>query len=229
MFTRLTARQLRKPDGLLGRYAGRTMNRLNEQMNREAIARLECASQHQVLDIGFGGGTSLALLAAQVEQGQVHGVELSDTMLSAARRRFDRVIKAGRMAITAGSIGELPYATASFDRVCTINTVYFWPSLEAGLMEVHRVLREDGRFVLCYRPAEVMSALPFTRHEFELFTVDQIEAALAAHGFRSLGHTFARDAHLAYACVAAEKADAHAQGSLALGPSPPPGDQRCTP
>src|SRR5512138_3892318 len=59
MLGKIMARQLSRPDGLLGRVVARLMNRFNRAMSGAAIALLEVAPGDDVLEIGFGGGASL--------------------------------------------------------------------------------------------------------------------------------------------------------------------------
>lgn len=205
MLTRLTARHLRQPAGIIGRYFGLAMNRLNQQMNETAVHQLEVEPHHRVLDVGFGGGLSLALLNDRIESGQIYGVEISKTMLSRAARQFSSLLADGRLVLACADIAKLPFDDGFFDSVTTVNTLYFWPDVGCGLQEAHRVLRPGGRLALCYRPREVMEKLKFTQFEFELFDIDEVDALVTANGFRGVKHTIAHDAHLGYACVVATK------------------------
>ncbi|MBA3799728.1 MAG: SAM-dependent methyltransferase, partial [Geodermatophilaceae bacterium] len=77
------ARQLGRPSGVRGRLVGGLLNRANRRTVAEAIEGLALPSGAVVADIGFGGAVGLGLLIAEVgAAGQVHGVELSQTMLS---------------------------------------------------------------------------------------------------------------------------------------------------
>jgi len=205
MLTRLTARHLRQPTGIIGRYFGWAMNRLNQEMNESAVNHLEVEPHHRVLDVGFGGGLSLALLNGRIGSGQIQGVEISQTMLSRAARQFSSLIANDRLVLKRADIAALPFDDQFFDRVCTVNTLYFWPDIPCGLQEIHRVLQPGGRLALGFRPRKVMEQLAFTQFEFELFEIDEVHALLTANGFRAVKHIVAHDAHFGYACVVATK------------------------
>src|SRR5919204_412524 len=55
---------------------------------------------------------------------------------------------ARRLDLRVGSVERLPFPDASFDHAVGVNTVAVWPDLEAGLRELHRVLRPGGRLLL---------------------------------------------------------------------------------
>jgi len=100
-------------------------------------------------DIGFGGGVGLRLLLEQVgPKGHVNGVELSLTMLKASERRYRAASAEGRLALQAGSIGDLPLENESLDGLITVNTAYFVEDLEGAFREIARVLLPSERAVV---------------------------------------------------------------------------------
>jgi SAM-dependent methyltransferase len=78
-------------------------------------------------------------------------------------------------------VQALPLEDASVDRALTVNTVYFWPDLEPGLREIHRVLASGGRVVIGIRDGSVMERVD--RAVFTLRPPAEIAAALETAGF----------------------------------------------
>jgi len=62
-----------------------------------------------------------------------------------------------RVDIAAGTADQLPLPDAACDTVVAANTVVMWPDLAAGLHEIKRVLRPDGRLVLSWHSATAPS------------------------------------------------------------------------
>jgi arsenite methyltransferase len=160
------------------------MNRHNSKMNAFAVEQLELRPTDRVLEIGFGGGVTLPSLISGAAF--VGGVDRSRDAVQWANVRYSAAVKAGRAAFREGSIEAIPFETASFEKVCTVNTVYFWPSLDAGFVEIHRVLLPGGRVVVGFLPKEWMDRMGLPTDIFTTRTPDQVVAALASSGFKAV-------------------------------------------
>lgn len=143
--------QFGNPRGLAGRLVGRLMARKNHYMNRLAVEQLAAPPDHRILEIGYGPGAAVELLARRVTDGLVAGIDVSPTMHAQASRRNRRSIDAGRVELRVGSADSLPFADASFDQVFEINCFHHWPDQAAALAEIRRVLRPAGLLLLCLR------------------------------------------------------------------------------
>jgi ubiquinone/menaquinone biosynthesis C-methylase UbiE len=205
MLDALIASQLRAPNGLLGYLAGWWMNTFNQEMIASAVEKLGIGPHDRVLDIGFGGGITLQLLTQYANRGVVAGIDISDTMLRHAKISHACLIKQGRVELKRGSIESIPFDNHSFDRICTINTVYFWRDPMIAISEVHRVLKSGGVVVIAFRPREEMSNLKISRYGFTLYDAIIISDTLYKAGFTNIKVEQARDAHLRYLSIVATK------------------------
>jgi SAM-dependent methyltransferase len=79
-----------------------------------------------------------------------------------------------RLRVQLGDIAALPFASATFDRVFTINTIYFWPNTVQGLGEIRRVLKPGGLAVIALRSRENMERVLFTQPGFRLFSPPEV-------------------------------------------------------
>jgi arsenite methyltransferase len=178
------ARQLRHPEGIRGRLTARGLNRGNRGVVLAAVAATGLDAGQAAADIGFGGGVGLrSLLDGVGADGHVHGVEVSDTMLAVARRRFVEDVAAGRLSLHAGDLVDLPLESGSLDAAITVNTVYFVQNLERAFAEIARALRPNGRVVVGVGDPVAMAAMPFTAHGFTLRPIDDLTRLLRASGF----------------------------------------------
>jgi ubiquinone/menaquinone biosynthesis C-methylase UbiE len=176
---RIVARQLSHPKGFLGLVIRLLMNRTNAQLNAFALRQLQLQPTERVLEIGFGGGTALpALLAGSAF---VAGLDRSLDAVESARARFSAT--ADRTDFRQGNVEAMPFAAASFDKALTVNTVYFWTSLDAGFSEIHRVLKPGGTVVVGFLPKEWMDTMKFPTDIFTSRAPEDLLAALARTGF----------------------------------------------
>src|SRR5687768_2302408 len=108
----------------------------------ERICRTLNTANPRILDVGCGTGANLKMLAAY---GRIEGVDISEQAVDFCRER-------GLDSVKLGAIEELPYESGSFDLVTALDVVEHLDDDVAGLREVRRVLRPDGR-VLVFVPA----------------------------------------------------------------------------
>lgn len=177
------AKQLGHPRGVGGRIVGLALNRGNRGFVRAAVQALQAGNDAVVADVGFGGGVGLKMLLDRVGQsGCVHGVEVSDTMLKQAARRYRREVKVGRLALHSGSLTRLPLADGTLDGVLTVNTIYFIAELQQAFTELARVTAPSGRIVVGAADPEAMAKLPFTGDGFRLRPIPDVIDTLKSVG-----------------------------------------------
>lgn len=181
---RFMAKQYANPQGWFGRvFMPMRLNRVNQRGNGLVFDLMAVEPVDDVLEVGFGGGELLFRLAQRASRGTVFGVELSTPMLEAARKYAHRRGLAEKITLHEGSVDALPLADASIDCACSVNTVYFWPNLGAGLEEFARVLRPDGRLVLGFGSHTAMRRAGYDQRGFSLYSAEEIESALETAGF----------------------------------------------
>ncbi len=118
-----------KPMDLLG--VGRRRRRLLSQ------------ARGRTLEVGVGTGRNLPLYPPGV---QLTGIDLSANMLAKARHAADRLNVA--VDLQLGDVQHLPFPDASFDTVTATCVFCSVADPVAGLREVARVARRDGRVLL---------------------------------------------------------------------------------
>lgn len=180
---RALAGQLSHPSGIAGPLMGPLLDRLNGRANRHAVSLLAPGSAERVLDVGFGGGAALAAILRRDPQATAAGAEISEPMLERARHRFRREIRAYRLQLVLAAADGLPFPDHAFDAALSVHTLYFWPNPAAGFAELHRVLRPGGRLLIAVRRPDQLQRLRTTRHGFQLYSHDNIDALFDGAGF----------------------------------------------
>ena len=181
MAPRFVANQLANPRGLGGRIVRFLMNRTNARMNAFALDQLEVTAQDCVIEVGFGGGVALPRLLSKARF--VCGVDPSPDVVAWAKERFAGSISRSVAEFRLGMVETLPATQGEFDKALSVNTVYFWTSLEAGAREIARVLSPGGRIVLGFVPKSRMDRMNMPADIFTPREPDELLAALQLAGF----------------------------------------------
>jgi arsenite methyltransferase len=130
------------PRGLLGRLGGLIMRRGNAEEERHAVALAAVQPGETVLVVGPGPGVGLAEASHVAgSTGRVIGVDPSATMREMAAQ------SSMTAAVRDGTAERTGCAESEVDAAVSVNNVMLW-DLEAGLAELHRVLKPGGRLVI---------------------------------------------------------------------------------
>lgn len=159
-----------------------TMTRLVFRRFFERVAADVAAAARdgaRVLEIGCGPG-HLSILLAGRHGFDMTGLDLDPSMIERAHANADRRRDGAAAPPTfmVGDVASLPFPDESFDLVVSTLSMHHWSDPAAGLAEIGRVLRPDGRaLVWDVQPGIV----PFHRH-----VPDPVGQARGA-GFRVVG------------------------------------------
>ena len=167
------------------------MTRGRDRVYRAAVLDLAgVAAGSDVLDMGCGTGTQAVESWRRVQTGgSVTAVDISESMLSAARRKAAR---AGcDIAFHAADAASLPFPDASFDVVTMTTVLHMIPEdrRQPSLGEAARVLRRGGRLLLI----DYAGAIEGRRHlmakhgRHGQFDLDAVQPMLAAAGLEPAG------------------------------------------
>lgn len=171
------------PTGLVGRMLGEQMVRQHMVETTWTISLLELKPEDQILELGFGTGKAIELVAAQATNGHVFGIDLSQAMVHAASRRNARAIKAGQVALCQGDLTTLPFADNQFDKVFSIQNLYFWPDLPHALAEIFRVLKPGAMFVVTLSTGKVDTAETTGLEHYQTILEEQVIPGMKQIGF----------------------------------------------
>jgi ubiquinone/menaquinone biosynthesis C-methylase UbiE len=190
------AGQLRKPHGALGKETGEMMNKGNKLMNLAAIEQLQINTNDNILEIGMGNGFFVKDILENHQTVQYYGCDFSETMVREAIIFNQYYISKKQAQFTRASADHLPYKNESFNKVFTVNTIYFWDETETVLSEIKRVLKTEGLLIISLRPKSVMDNLPVTKYGFKTFSKTDCVELLTRHGFKTINVTEKEDADI---------------------------------
>lgn len=117
---------------------------------QDVVDLLGVSAGDEVLEIGHGPGGLIRLLVEKTDADRIHGVDPSAEMVDAAAKLNAAAVAAGRVVLRVGTADEIGLPGESVDCAVSVNNVAIWPDLEAGIREIHRVVRPRGRAMICW-------------------------------------------------------------------------------
>ena len=176
--------QARRPSGLIGRYLmTKIFNNGNCDLNSFVKKTLDIQRTDKILEIGFGTGKLIKEMADISTAGLIEGIDFSHTMLRQASKVNKQHIATGKVRLINGECRTLPYASKTFDKLCSINTLYFWKEPIKYLNEMYRVLDHRGKIVIGFRDNEQIKELNLSKDVFCTYSQDDVVKLLLAAGF----------------------------------------------
>ena len=114
--------------------------------NNLTINNIDLGLEDIVLDIGCGSGKAARLAAEICTSGNVIGIDPTATMIRIARETTDQNYT--NLEFRIGCAEKIPYPHESFTIAIAINSIHHWRDYKKGLLQVGRVLRPDGSFII---------------------------------------------------------------------------------
>jgi len=181
---KILAQHLANPQGEKGIEIGEMMNATNIGMTLESIRTLLIEDNEHILEIGHGNAGHLKSILSVANNVRYTGIDISETMHQEAKSLHKAFENQADFVLYEGK--KLPFQDRTFDKIVTVNTVYFWEEPVEFLNEIYRVLKDNGTFVLTFGQRDFMETLPFTEYNFTLYNNDEMEELISKSHFKRM-------------------------------------------
>ncbi len=181
---KILAQNLANPQGEKGVEIGEMMNATNIGMTLESIKTLLIEDDEHILEIGHGNAGHLKSILNKAKDLTYTGIDISETMRKEAQNLNEEFKDQADFILYEGR--KLPFEDEVFDKIFTVNTVYFWDNPVEFLNEIYRVLKNTGTFVLTFAQRDFMEKLPFTKFNFKLYNNDEMEELISESRFKRM-------------------------------------------
>jgi len=185
-FSKYFSEQAKRPAGLFGRFVmSMIFDRGNKNLNQFVYDLMIVQKNDQILEIGFGTGKLINEMAKKIETGFIEGVDFSKTMISIARRNNKKHITESKVKLLEGDFNQIPFDRNRFTKICTINTIYFWPDAENTIKKVVNILKPQGKFIAAFEDIDRLKEKSLSDEVFHLYSTSEIKALFIRSGFTS--------------------------------------------
>ncbi|KFF18456.1 class I SAM-dependent methyltransferase [Flavobacterium hydatis] len=178
------ASQLKRPQGEKGIAMANNMHETNISMTLSSIRNLAISQDDKILEIGHGSAMHLDYIMQQSTDLKYYGLEMSELMYTEAQKINKQFVDNKKAEFVLYDGNTIPFPDAYFNKIFTVNTLYFWQEPVKFLLEIYRVLDTKGIFSLTFAQESFMKKLPFTEFEFNLYDTQKAEKLISQTPFR---------------------------------------------
>ncbi|HYL98065.1 MAG TPA: class I SAM-dependent methyltransferase [Blastocatellia bacterium] len=107
----------------------------------QMIEAMDIQPSDRVLDLGCGIGWATRSIAAHLSDGSAVGADISDEMIARAQANPENP---KNVSFSVASAASLPFGDSYFDKVFSVESLYYYPDIPGALKEVNRVMKTGG-------------------------------------------------------------------------------------
>jgi len=174
-FIKYVGNNFGNPNGIGGKITTKIMNIINQNQYKVILENIKLEQNNNVLDIGFGNGYLINKLLRKNIPLNIYGIEISNDMLNSVSQKNRQIIGEGRLKLSLEDISKTSFEDNTFDKIYTINSIYFWDKLEKCFSEIRRILKPNGIFFNVIYTKEYLDKIRYTRYGFKKYTVGELK------------------------------------------------------
>ncbi|MGI6340432.1 MAG: class I SAM-dependent methyltransferase [Bacteroidales bacterium] len=170
-----------------GRLMLAGMNHGHQKMALWCIENhIKLSGNEDVLDIGCGGGQNIANFLKRTK-GKVHGIDYSPASVAKSLKKNKKAVTEKRSEIVQANVSAIPFENKTFDLVTAFETIYFWENIINDFKEVKRVLKPNGKFVVCNESSKMEGNERWTNIlDMNIYTAEEIVDTMQQAGFANV-------------------------------------------
>lgn len=168
MLTEFLIKQSQKPSGLIGRVITKIWSFYFKKLSLWAIKQTTISDNYRILEIGYGGGSTIKNLLALNKNLEIHGIDISKESYRTAQRVHSDSIRKGSVQLKIGNVENMAYQNNYFDRIFAIQTHIFWKDIKKSFQEVYRVMSSNSTLIIASEKEKIHYHMTDyrTSHEF---------------------------------------------------------------
>ena len=98
------------------------------------------------------------------------------------QRKNKKHIDSGKTGIHLGDFDDVHFEDNGFDKIFSVNTIYFWNNPSATIAKIRRILKPGGRILIGFHNKNDMEKMSLHDDVFRYYSTDDITELLSVHG-----------------------------------------------
>lgn len=178
--------QLKCPTGELGLLVAENMNISNYGMTLNALEALNIQNADSIMELGPANCGHLSEILNKANDLNYCGLDISETMVNEAQIKNQNIVKENSIYFKHYDGGLIPFPDTHFDKIFSVNTIYFWEAPIFMLNELYRVIKPKGLCAIAFAAQEFLRELPYVGEKFNLFELQDINELVEFTSFEIL-------------------------------------------
>ena len=183
-FIKYVGSNFANPNGIGGKISTKIMNIINQKQYNAVLKNINLQPNDVILDVGFGNGYLIKKILKQNIPVTIYGIDISSDMLNKVTAKNKQEIDNGFLKLFLENINQTSFSQSQFDKICTVNTIYFWDDLDKCFSEIKRILKPNGIFINVVYSKDFLDEIIFTKYGFVKYSVTGIEKFTEFHGLK---------------------------------------------
>jgi len=121
---------------------------LARRWRKKALLTLEDYNPENILDIAAGTADMCIKSFEYLRPLNVTGIDISEKMLEIGKKKVAKAGLGDRVTLRVEDVSSMSFADQSFDAATTSFGIRNFEKLDQSLLEIHRVLKPHGKFVI---------------------------------------------------------------------------------
>jgi ubiquinone/menaquinone biosynthesis C-methylase UbiE len=190
MFNKFIANQFKNPTGLFGRFTSNLMIKNNHHNYQTMIKELDVRPGEKILEIGYGPGVGLNMLATECADCKIYGLDFSPLMYKRARKYNKAFLDKGTMVLEQGDFLKQDFIEKDFDKIFCLNVIYFWDELHTPFVKAFSLLKQGGLFCFYMASKESLVKMKAPDAVFNKYAIEEVESRLKSAGFTQVSNRY---------------------------------------
>lgn len=174
IYYKFLSSQFSNPHGIFGSILATYMNHLHKKQYQTILNNINIKKTSTILEIGFANGYLIKKILSKTPE-KVYGIDISEDMVNNTKKKLKKDVENKKIELKVADVKDLPFENDLFDRIYTVNTMYFWDNPGKSFLEIKRTLKEGGIFLNCLHSKEALSNSKVTEYNFNKYSINEIE------------------------------------------------------